>query len=243
MHDSPRLASTAGVPLQQLTERMRRQQDQNAVHDPMIVEDIVTAVMDTLSGRLSPMEATLLREVAELGRIIQDAKTGIADDGLGAINRSHIPSATDELGAIVEHTAAATNSILENAEILDKLANELERPQAVILQAATMAIYEACGFQDITGQRITKVVKALRAIEARVIALSSTFATAGAAGDLITAARAATGGTGAALMTGAGSASVAAAASVAEHDTLLNGPMLAHEAMGQDEIDALLNDF
>ena len=36
------------------------------------------------------------------------------------------------------------------------------------LQDATTRIYEACGFQDITGQRITKVVNTLKIIEAKV---------------------------------------------------------------------------
>ena len=40
---------------------------------------------------------------------------------------------------------------------------------------ATTRIYEACSFQDITGQRITKVVKALHGIEEKVDAFVAAF--------------------------------------------------------------------
>ena len=43
------------------------------------------------------------------------------------------------------------------------------------LQEATTRIYEACSFQDITGQRITKVVSTLKTIEAKVASIVATF--------------------------------------------------------------------
>jgi len=47
-------------------------------------------------------------------------------------------------------------------------------PAARLLDATTR-IYEACSFQDITGQRITKVVGTLKAIEAKVAQITSHF--------------------------------------------------------------------
>ena len=46
---------------------------------------------------------------------------------------------------------------------------------AAKLQDAVTQIYEACSFQDITGQRITKVVTTLKAIEGKVAHIISTF--------------------------------------------------------------------
>src|SRR3546814_1118636 len=43
------------------------------------------------------------------------------------------------------------------------------------VSAAVTSIFEACGFQDITGQRITKVVTALQKIETKVDALLNAF--------------------------------------------------------------------
>ena len=46
---------------------------------------------------------------------------------------------------------------------------------AAKLQDAVTRIYEACSFQDITGQRITKVVTTLKVIEEKVAHIISTF--------------------------------------------------------------------
>lgn len=225
----------ANLPLQTLTERMRRQYEHAAAAEPVIVEDVVAAVLDTMGGRLSSSESRLLQEVAGLGRIIKEAKAGIAEVSLDDIRGNHIPVATDELGAIVLHTAAATDSILESCEMLDRLAATLDGVAAGVLQAATTQIYEACSFQDITGQRITKVVKALQAIEAKVLALSDAYATPGA-WDLASARPRPAASRSEALRS-------EALRSEPEADPLLNGPMLPHAAMSQDDIDSLLADF
>ncbi len=122
---------------------------------------------------LSENEVLLLAEVAELGRAIDVARADIASLRVGEISACHIPAATDELCAIVTHTAAATDAILESCEGLDGLAAELEGEAAERLTAATTRIYEACSFQDITGQRITKVVATLQTIERRVAQILS----------------------------------------------------------------------
>jgi chemotaxis protein CheZ len=220
MHDAPPVTLPARDPLQKLSERMRHHHARSTGPDPVIVEEIVTAVLDTMCGRLSPLEDRLLREIGGLGRIIEEAKAGIAEVSFDAIRGNHIPSATDELGAVVEHTAIATNIIMDSCEALDRLAGELGPARAAVLQDATARIYEACSFQDITGQRITKVVKALQAIEAKVLALAGTCAPPDAPPRPDPA------------RTAEGPA-----------DVLLNGPMLPHEAMCQDDIDKLLADF
>ena len=165
MPDSPAAA------LKSLTERLRNLQTAEPPQEPVVVEDVASAVLRTMNGRLLPTEAELLQEVAGLGRIIEEARASIAEISLEDIRGRHIPTATDELAAIVDHTATATNNILEACEVLDLMSGKLERADADALQNATMRIYEACSFQDITGQRITKVVKALQAIEARIASL------------------------------------------------------------------------
>ncbi len=215
MHNDLRFAEPNGFALLTLTERMREHHERIAVTEPIILEDVVTAVLDTMTGRLSPTEALLLKEIAGLGHIIEQAKADVAGVSVDSIRGSHIPSATGELGAIVEHTALATNSILESCETLDRLSNSLDKAQSTILQDAITKIYEACSFQDITGQRITKVVKALQAIEGKVLELAGGHST------------------GVILHLDVSS----------EPGCLLNGPSLPAEAMDQDDIDKLLGDF
>src|SRR5450631_3088509 len=121
-----------------------------------------------MSGDLSSHETSLLGEVEALGRTIASAKIEIAALQVDDIRDRDIPFATDELDAIVEHTAVATNAILESCETLDDVATAVTGDAAVRLQEAVTKIYEACSFHDIAGQRITKVVTTLKAIEAKV---------------------------------------------------------------------------
>jgi chemotaxis protein CheZ len=221
MHNNAEVDSSSGFPLLTLTERMRDRSARNCLAEPIIVEDVVVAVLDTMAGRLSSTESLLLQEIAGLGRIIDQAKAEIAEVNVDSIRGRDIPSATGELDAIVEHTALATNSILESCEALDALGDALDSTQAAVLQNAVTQIYEACSFQDITGQRITKIVKALKAIERKVLELSGGHVMAG----------------------DAGSTGVTPDAGQAESGCLLNGPALPKEAMDQDDIDKLLGDF
>ena len=76
---------------------------------PEAVAEVVRAVLATLEGDLTATETALLGEVAELGRTIAAAKAEIAALRVQDINVNHIPSATDELDAIVAHTASASS--------------------------------------------------------------------------------------------------------------------------------------
>jgi chemotaxis protein CheZ len=194
-----------------------------------VVAEVVRAVLATMQGDLTTQEKSLFSEVEELGRTIATAKAEIAALGAEDISVNHIPSATDELDAIVAHTASATDIILEVCEMLDRVGGELTKQTsapyaeaaAAQLQNATMRIYEACSFQDITGQRITKVVATLKTIETKVASIVSVF--------------------------GGRSESVKVPARVngttPPTEMALHGPQLPDVAMDQSDIDKLLASF
>ena len=186
------------------------------------VVDVVDAILSSMQGDFSASGAGLLAEIEDLARTIATAKAEIAALRVDDITTSHIPSATDELDAIVAHTAAATDGILEVCETLDDVAGELARSGGTLgeasagkLQEATTRIYEACSFQDITGQRISKVVATLKAIDRKVATIMATFGNRTAPDD-----------------------------SAPELDVmLLNGQQLPAVAMHQTDIDQLLASF
>src|SRR5690606_621227 len=91
------------------------------------------------------------------------------------IRSRHLPTATDELDAVVGATEQATNSILEAVEVIETLVGEMTPEAGKQITEAVTRVYEACNFQDITGQRITKVVKALQHIEQKVDGLLAVF--------------------------------------------------------------------
>lgn len=140
------------------------------------IEETVRAVLGSMAGDLSAMEAALLSEIEGLGRTVARVKQEVAWLKADDITASHIPSATDELDAIVDHTAGATNAILDCCDILEGVATRIGGVEAMALSGALTRIYEACSFQDITGQRIGKVVAALKAIEARIASVTGRYA-------------------------------------------------------------------
>jgi chemotaxis protein CheZ len=144
--------------------------------DQARIEEAVRAVLGSMAGDLSATEAALLAELEGLGRTVARAKEEVARLKVDDITESHIPSATDELDAIVDHTAAATNEILDCCDVLEGVASRIGGEAAATLSGAITRIYEACSFQDITGQRIGKVVAALKAIEARIASVTGRYA-------------------------------------------------------------------
>ncbi len=185
--------------------------------DPELVADVIRTVLGMAEDELPTSEGSLIAEVAELGRTIAAAKSEIAALKVDDINASHIPSATDELDAIVAQTASATDQILETCETLDRVGAQISGELASQLQDATTRIYEACSFQDITGQRITKVVATLKTIETKVAHMLATF--------------------------GGGRPVAAGSDPSDDPDELLNGPQLPAAAMDQADIDKLLASF
>lgn len=192
----------------------------SAATEDQRIEHAVRAVLGSLAGDLSATEAALLAELEGLGSTVARAKQEIARLKVDDITESHIPSATDELDAIVDHTAQATNEILDCCEVLETVAGAVGKAEAEALQGAITRIYEACSFQDITGQRIGKVVSALKAIEARVTVVTGRFKE-GRAPD----------------------SAMETPAAESEGRRLAEGPQLPGAGVSQAEIDRLLAGF
>ncbi|WP_025898098.1 protein phosphatase CheZ [Sneathiella glossodoripedis] len=131
------------------------------------------------------------------------------------LKRDKLPRAGKELDAIVEATESATNQIMEAAEkIMDARVTE-----ANVVNDACMDIFEACSFQDITGQRISKVVSTLEYIETYLDKLTAAWG-----------------------HDENSEAAVEAADPEDEEAALLNGPALAGEGVDQDYVDDMFAD-
>lgn len=151
-----------------------RQQHGDTVRVDQLGE-FVHAMLDTLSGDMNPADLRLYRELEQLAGYIHNARAEIASLRPKDIQDKYIASATDELDAIVAATESATNQILDAVESIESLQGEMSPDASAKLVDYITRVYEACNFQDITGQRITKVVKALKHIEERIDALVEAF--------------------------------------------------------------------
>jgi chemotaxis protein CheZ len=90
-----------------------------------------------------------------------------------SFNGEEMAKVNGELGAVVGGTEEATQQILEAAESIDNAAAALSKvstpdQQKLLseeIQERVVSIFEACNFQDLTGQRINKVMTTMKFIE------------------------------------------------------------------------------
>ncbi|MGO8914603.1 MAG: protein phosphatase CheZ [Stellaceae bacterium] len=115
----------------------------------------------------------LREELREMSAYIHQTRREIAALRPADAGSNRIMAATGELDAIVSATERATSEILNGVERINELALKLPKtgevaPIAEEIQAQVTEVLMACSFQDITGQRTTKVVNTLRYLEQRV---------------------------------------------------------------------------
>jgi len=182
----------------------------------------VTIRTETVQTGRNRKSLDMLNDLRELVQYIHRAKLEIASLRPDEIKSRHLLVASDELDAIVASTEDATNEIMEAAEAIESVSEDLSGPAQDVVGDAVTRIYQACSFQDITGQRISKVVGALKHIEQKVECMVGLL-----------------GGT---TVPTVEDVTEAAEQTEAERDAkLLNGPQLPSRATSQDEIDALFN--
>jgi len=187
------------------------------------IGEIVENILESLNGELSTIDQSLVGELENLSEFIRVSREDIAALRTDAVREEHIPTAKDELDAIVGATERATEEIMSASEKIQSVAESLDNDVADELTDQVMLIYEACSFQDITGQRITKVVSTLQKIEESVESILAAF------GDEDARARV--------------EAQTEEAIKPVEDADLMHGPQLEGSGNSQDEIDRLLASF
>jgi len=180
------------------------------------IED-VGAILESMAHTLHTSDGEadrfLREEIRKMAAYIGEANKEILALGANTQgnNSSNLADASERLGAVVKATEEATGRILDAAEEIQTLAGKMGEPAKPIV-AAGMRIIEACNFQDLTGQRIAKVLKVLDHLETRILRLAELFRTeaANANGD-------------------------------GKDNSLLSGPPLPDNAATQADIDALFS--
>ncbi len=195
--------------------------------DPKDLVEVVEAIMTSADGDLSSVNLKLYAEIEQLSIYIQRAREEIASLRPDEITAEHLPVAGQELEAVVGATEQATNTIMESVETIEGLTEQMPPEVSEKVVDAVTQVYEACGFQDITGQRIKKVVATLTHIEEKVHALLDAFGQEGQSEAVRERARAAK-----------------TKADDGHPDAgLMNGPQSSDDAISQEDIDALLASF
>ena len=181
------------------------------------IEDVgamMEGMAETLGGDHSP-DRFLRREFERMAQSIVEAKNEVIsmmpEDETSPKN---ITNASNQLDAVIKATEQATNIIMDSADDIQTLVHTNDPKLKEKIDAAVARIYDACNFQDITGQRINKVIGCLETIEAKVTRLVALFSDP--------------------------TQDVKEVGNDARPDRhLLNGPALPGESPNQAEIDAL----
>ncbi len=174
----------------------------------------------SLDGVYRAVDASVQREFREIGSYIEVMKTDIAGLQANDLQETHPPTAGKELDAVLEATEEATNTIMECAEsIMCADASDHDAYKALV-DEHLMKIFEACSFQDITGQRISKVVETLNMIDERVSRFAKRMQVKDAEGH---------------------ATEDEAERARRKKDLMLDGPQAKSDAINQDEVDNLFS--
>ncbi|OYU51560.1 MAG: chemotaxis protein CheZ [Alphaproteobacteria bacterium PA1] len=184
--------------------------------DPRLGEvlNLASQMSEAMQMFFSSIDRSLFDEMRYISSYIQRTRLEISNLRPNDLSEDRIPGAGAELHAVVQHTAEATNLIMAVAE--DVMAADTSDPAAyqAFVSDKMMQIFEACTFQDITGQRIKKVVDTLTHIEQRLERFASVMGVEDAELE-------------------------ETLEDKRKRENLLNGPALNGPEVAQDDIDAL----
>lgn len=187
------------------------------------VASVTEVLIGTMQSYFRSIDTQIYRECRKLADYIDNARKEIAALEPDDLESAKIPRAGMELDAIVQHTETATNTIMECAETIMNADSGNEEAYKTTVQDNIVKIFEACSFQDITGQRISKVVQTLSHVEQRLNELRELL---GVTEEHIVAA----------------TQSAEISASAADESEELHGPALEGEGIDQSEVDALFDE-
>lgn len=208
------------VTIEQRTESIRKERG-NSVS----VDDIGSVVLSLVEGTTQDNEIeSVATELRDLLAFIGAAKAELVGMQPKSLSHRDIPDAGEQLDAIVAATEDAASTIMDAADNVMSIAGEVDTEQAERLEAVSTELFQASSFQDLTGQRITKVTRTLNHLEERLSALAE------AIGDEYVAPP-------------EDDIEVDDQGVAVNDSDLLHGPQLEGEGNSQDEIDAILAAF
>ena len=190
------------------------------LEDAQIMEVLKLAnqLTDTMKLFFSSLDQSICNEFNYIADYISRTRDEISALRPNDITAERIPSAGQELEAMIGDTERATEAIMTEAEsLLCDDEQDFDKYRANV-EARMMAIIEACSFQDLAGQRVSKVVTSLRHVESRV----SRFAEVMGVHDT-------------------GSAQTETDEEKRAREQLLNGPAIGGPETSQDDIDAMFD--
>jgi len=109
-------------------------------------------------------------------RLFQRARRVVARLQPNGPPGERLPRAIREMHAVIDLTDSAANAIMAAAEQIARVdLSDRDRAKTTIARACSQ-IFEACAFQDITSQRINKVLRTLKFVNCRLAVVQAAWA-------------------------------------------------------------------
>lgn len=152
------------------------------------IEAMLTRARSPLAQKAAPAAqpngadvARLERELSAIYEAVDRSREDLVALAGNGPEGACMTRAGHELNAAIGGMEKATNQILKAAEAADEgaralvatLQDDYKRGVAQDVLENVTRVYEACNFQDLSGQRIAKAVATLKFVEQRIAALSA----------------------------------------------------------------------
>ncbi|MFC4349691.1 protein phosphatase CheZ [Kordiimonas lipolytica] len=194
--------------------------------DNIAIDEITHVVGSLVKGTTHDDDIDrVAAELRELLEYIGAAKSELVEMQPKSLSNRDIPDAGEQLDAIVKSTEDAAEAIMDAADAVGQIAEEVEDEVGGRLAQISTDLFQASSFQDLTGQRITKVTRTLAHLEERLNALADAIGDDYVAPDPEEEIQRDDEGL------------------VQDETDLLHGPQLEGEGNSQAEIDAILASF
>ena len=158
-----------------LREHIRRAQTGVAEEVRVLVSDLRDLWRQQADANNLVNRVQVLRhELQDMSASISQARREIAALRPSEDGNDRFSTASNELDAIIVSTERASSEILTSSERILEMIGKLRdggddtADLHSKIEAEVMEIFTACSFQDLTGQRTTKVINVLRYIEQRI---------------------------------------------------------------------------
>lgn len=191
------------------------QNQNNGVIDINHVDHIINQFLELLSPYLkNTQEKEIYHQLEMILAQFKSLKSDISNISHDILDKNFIPEITMDLRSVILQTEKSVTSILDISDEISALSQKISDPKVrEDLMIKSTRILELCNFQDLTGQRIQKIIHHLTEIESVIYKMlhalrpDSNLRTKNESTD----------------------------------SKLLNGPQKEQESPSQDEIDALFN--
>ncbi len=140
------------------------------------IESILKEILESdLPGQYGGHTLASLRGLEKTEDNDEEAPVGANTDRPRDISETHLPTIVQNLSSIRSTAESATHAIMNATENIQALLGMLDEKMEQVIRKELTLIVQACAFQDLTGQQMTRIVDSVESIEFAVDGILSSM--------------------------------------------------------------------